>query len=41
VRKLVVDVLDPEQLERLHAAHQQILAGLDPTASTRPEWIAR
>ncbi|GIF01057.1 MarR family transcriptional regulator [Paractinoplanes rishiriensis] len=39
VRGLVVDVLDPDRLRCLHAAHQQILAGLDPTARTRPEWI--
>jgi DNA-binding MarR family transcriptional regulator len=41
VRDLVIDALDPSQLEQLHAAHQQILARLDPGAATRPEWIGR
>ena len=39
VRDLVIDALDPAQLKQLHAAHQQILARLDPTAATRPEWL--
>lgn len=41
VRELVVDVLDPAQLEQLHTAYQRILSRLDPTATTRPEWVAR
>jgi DNA-binding MarR family transcriptional regulator len=39
VRELIIDALSPAQLQQLHAAHQQILARLDPTAATRPEWL--
>ncbi|NGY65121.1 MarR family transcriptional regulator [Lentzea sp. NEAU-D13] len=39
VRELVVDVLDPVQLNQMHAAHQQILERLDPGGATRPDWI--
>jgi DNA-binding MarR family transcriptional regulator len=39
VRELVVDVLDPVQLDQMHAAHELILERLDPGAITRPGWI--
>ena len=39
VRDLIVDVLDPVQFDQLHTAHQRILNRLDPTATTRPEWV--
>jgi DNA-binding MarR family transcriptional regulator len=39
VRGLIIDALSPSELDQLHAAYQQILARLDPTAVTRPEWL--
>ena len=39
VRELIVDVLDPVQLDQMRAAHDQILERLDPGSTTRPEWI--
>lgn len=39
VRELVVDALSGTQLQQLHAAHERILARLDPAAITRPEWF--
>jgi DNA-binding MarR family transcriptional regulator len=39
VRNLIIDALSPLQLQELHAAHQRILAGIDPAAATRPEWL--
>lgn len=39
VRELIVDALDPTQLDQLHDAHERILARLDPGSTTRPEWI--
>lgn len=38
VRDLVVDALTPAELEQVRIANQKILARLDPTAETRPEW---
>ncbi len=40
VRELVVDALDPAQLAHLRAAQERILERVDPTATTRPEWLA-
>ncbi|GAB2842332.1 MarR family transcriptional regulator [Actinocorallia aurea] len=39
VRALVIDALAPEQLAQLRTAQQAVLARLDPTAATRPEWL--
>ena len=39
VRELVVDALEPAQLEQLRAAYERILTRLDPDATTRPEWF--
>lgn len=39
VRDLVVDALDPAQLDRLREANARILERLDPAAATRPEWF--
>ncbi|HEX7308203.1 MarR family winged helix-turn-helix transcriptional regulator [Lentzea sp.] len=39
VRELVVDALDPAQLDQLRTAHERILERLDPAAATRPEWL--
>lgn len=39
VRDLVVDALDQAQLDQLRAANERILDRLDPTATTRPEWL--
>jgi DNA-binding MarR family transcriptional regulator len=39
VRELVVDVLDPAQLDQMRIAHERILDRLDPGSTTRPEWI--
>ncbi|MFD9704473.1 MarR family winged helix-turn-helix transcriptional regulator [Lentzea sp. NPDC059081] len=39
VRELVVDALDPAQLDQLHGAYERILEHLDPASTTRPEWL--
>ncbi|ROO85318.1 MarR family transcriptional regulator [Actinocorallia herbida] len=39
VRELLIDALSPAQLAQLHEAQQRVLARLDPTAATRPEWL--
>jgi DNA-binding MarR family transcriptional regulator len=39
VRDLIVDALTPAQLTQLHTACERILDRLDPTATTRPEWL--
>ncbi len=39
VRELIVDALGADQLEQLRAAHERILDRLDPTSTTRPEWL--
>jgi DNA-binding MarR family transcriptional regulator len=39
VRELVVDTLEPAQLEQLRAAYERILTRLDPEATSRPEWF--
>jgi DNA-binding MarR family transcriptional regulator len=40
VRDLIIDTVTPAQLRQLQAAHERILARLDPTATTRPDWFA-
>lgn len=39
VRDLVIDALGPAALDQIRTAHQRILTRLDPTATTRPEWL--
>jgi DNA-binding MarR family transcriptional regulator len=39
VRGLIIDALGASELDQLHAAYQQILTRLDPSAVTRPEWL--
>lgn len=39
VRELIVDALTPAQLTQLHTACERILDRLDPTSTTRPEWL--
>lgn len=39
VRELIIDALDPTQLDQLHAAYRRILHHLDPASTTRPEWL--
>ncbi|MFI7677363.1 MarR family winged helix-turn-helix transcriptional regulator [Actinophytocola sp. NPDC049390] len=39
VRELIVDALEPAQLEQLRTAYERILTRLDPGATTRPEWF--
>ncbi|HUQ55603.1 MAG TPA: MarR family transcriptional regulator [Lentzea sp.] len=39
VRELVVDALDPAQLNQLRDAYERVLERLDPASATRPEWL--
>ena len=39
VRELVVDAVEPAQLEQLRVAYEQILGRLDPGGTSRPEWF--
>ncbi|MFI5615274.1 MarR family winged helix-turn-helix transcriptional regulator [Amycolatopsis sp. NPDC051903] len=39
VRALIVDALGKGELAQLHAAHERILARVDPDGVTRPDWL--